>query len=996
MQAYLGLHNNYSLSHSFNHNRTIELITSYNPFGRLSNISHSVDAYIRSFGSNQQYGNSTDIILRKFGKLPASSHPDLRLRSSSEVRRKYKRIFKEIPRKGFDPRYKNPCWVTEDNSLECLPYAYILGQPKCGSSDLFNRITKHQSVAMPSRKEIRWFTRGEFTTTRLADSEKITSDTSITSYTGAFLSATKKIRDYPSQMITIDGGPHIFWWPTQQPDGSVDLSDVPPPQLLRELQPSARFIITISDPVRRMYSDYYFLGDDLKPNRNDKFVKSPEQFHKRSMEEIVRFQHCLVDEIAKTSPQPGSHDLGIWFRASQACAHDRHKFARGGWGRLSIGLYVLYLEKWLEHFSPQQFLVLRLEDYEADPKAYMKRVYDFLDVGEPLNWDNVINDRIRNKHRGERPSMLNTTEALLRAFFQPYNMLLANYMNDMSYLWESASHEEYKLSLSVLEDYVFKHTNSTSAGSSYPADDTPTREIDDDKEVIKMLNTHEKKEEMRDTISHAAMLDDDKRPAKLRPANRLRGSSAVRFKARSFSLDGLPRASSNRFNEFVSRVITPDTMNEHDKAVFNLCIASFGLDLAALEHLLYKVGVPVNAQNLDDRDNTALHCLAAVATMGDAHSKSYVFSMLKGQTTWLTSYLDPPLPLKVDSVITKDILNSLASAINSTAQWLLRAGGDPNAVDSDGHTPLHIAASGGLTGLVAILLEHGADPNIAGHDMRTPMHGAVSHGHSVIGQLLLRYGANMDLEDIYGVTPRQMVEQPGPILPEDALKYFDILQRSSRSINRVLQPELHAQWNSTGGWSPDRLLNYETDMECAVDEYEAGEISGTEIFEKYIARNSPILIRGLLSHWKAIDAFSRDALLSSHGGDHFTVSSIPYAEKFGGVGRTDMTLREYMDGIQEHNMTGGKYPWYIFKGHPLKQAGPMVAENSLVYYDICPTPYSLTVAFQSLSSGLNYVKGGDYSVSEKDARMRKSFVNAQWAVGGPGTGAPVHFHNTAW
>ena len=24
------------------------------------------------------------------------------------------------------------------------------------------------------------------------------------------------------------------------------------------------------------------------------------------------------------------------------------------------------------------------------------------------------------------------------------------------------------------------------------------------------------------------------------------------------------------------------------------------------------------------------------------------------------------------------------------------------------------------------------------------------------------------------------------------------------------------------------------------------------------------------------------------------------------------------------------------------------------------------------------------------------FINAQWALGGEGTGAPVHFHNTAW
>lgn len=38
---------------------------------------------------------------------------------------------------------------------------------------------------------------------------------------------------------------------------------------------------------------------------------------------------------------------------------------------MSIGLYFLFLEKWLEHFKPEQFLILRLEDYDLDPKAYM-------------------------------------------------------------------------------------------------------------------------------------------------------------------------------------------------------------------------------------------------------------------------------------------------------------------------------------------------------------------------------------------------------------------------------------------------------------------------------------------------------------------------------------------------------------------------------------------------------------------------------------------------
>lgn len=43
--------------------------------------------------------------------------------------------------------------------------------------------------------------------------------------------------------------------------------DIPPVQLIREIQPHAKFIITLNDPVKRMYSDYYFLEDTLKPVR---------------------------------------------------------------------------------------------------------------------------------------------------------------------------------------------------------------------------------------------------------------------------------------------------------------------------------------------------------------------------------------------------------------------------------------------------------------------------------------------------------------------------------------------------------------------------------------------------------------------------------------------------------------------------------------------------------------------------------------------------------
>lgn len=88
---------------------------------------------------------------------------------------------------GFNNSFRNPCWIVRraevstavplggsidirhhghlppadrgvvddgtqhsealvEYGLVCLPYAYILGQPKCGTSDLFVRLSKHQAI----------------------------------------------------------------------------------------------------------------------------------------------------------------------------------------------------------------------------------------------------------------------------------------------------------------------------------------------------------------------------------------------------------------------------------------------------------------------------------------------------------------------------------------------------------------------------------------------------------------------------------------------------------------------------------------------------------------------------------------------------------------------------------------------------------------------------------------------------------------------------------
>jgi hypothetical protein len=45
------------------------------------------------------------------------------------------------------------------------------------------------------------------------------------------------------------------------------------------------------------------------------------------------------------------------------------------------GLYATHLSRWLEHFSPNQMLMIFLEDIRADHAGVARRVYEFLGVG---------------------------------------------------------------------------------------------------------------------------------------------------------------------------------------------------------------------------------------------------------------------------------------------------------------------------------------------------------------------------------------------------------------------------------------------------------------------------------------------------------------------------------------------------------------------------------------------------------------------------------------
>jgi ankyrin repeat protein len=84
---------------------------------------------------------------------------------------------------------------------------------------------------------------------------------------------------------------------------------------------------------------------------------------------------------------------------------------------------------------------------------------------------------------------------------------------------------------------------------------------------------------------------------------------------------------------------------------------------------------------------------------------------------------------------------------------LITAGASVNEPDSDGDTPLMLAAAQGHTDIVTVLLRKGADANAHNDQGETALHQAAHGGHLGAVGALLAAGARVDTRDNGGSTP---------------------------------------------------------------------------------------------------------------------------------------------------------------------------------------------------------------------------------------------------
>ena len=100
---------------------------------------------------------------------------------------------------------------------------------------------------------------------------------------------------------------------------------------------------------------------------------------------------------------------------------------------------------------------------------------------------------------------------------------------------------------------------------------------------------------------------------------------------------------------------------------------------------------------------------------------------------------------------------------DSVARILLEHHADPTAASRNAMkvTPLHSAAAGRHTAIVAALLNAGAPVNAKQQQGWTALHAAAQNGDQAMVDLLLKYGANPKARNDDGLTPEQLAHEKG-------------------------------------------------------------------------------------------------------------------------------------------------------------------------------------------------------------------------------------------
>ena len=197
--------------------------------------------------------------------------------------------------------------------MEKWPNFFIVGAPKAGTTSLYEYLKKIPGVYMSPVKEPNYFSVNtipeNFPKRPIRDKKK-------------YLNLFEKVKD---EKIVGEASPPY-------------LSDPDVPKLIHEIIPSARILISLRDPVERLFSHYLMLA-------RSGYMKS-----------------SFLEELKKELRR----------RTANSIPHLRFE----------MGLYSENVKKYLDTFGSKQVKILIFEEWVSDPKATIEEILRFLGLNQ--------------------------------------------------------------------------------------------------------------------------------------------------------------------------------------------------------------------------------------------------------------------------------------------------------------------------------------------------------------------------------------------------------------------------------------------------------------------------------------------------------------------------------------------------------------------------------------------------------------------------------------
>ncbi|XP_052761423.1 uncharacterized protein LOC128204115 isoform X1 [Mya arenaria] len=322
-----------------------------------------------------------------------------------------------MSRPNFLPNFRNPCWY-QAGKLKCLPYFYIMGVCKTGTSDLFTRMSHHPQIVTNRGifgKETWYWSWRRYG--QISFWKKAVPKMTLDEFSGMFDSQTldrvsRRLENGTQyhHLVTGHGDPMDFWDQTAwrlipQNDPRADMPEVTTPRLVRHVNPEVKLILLLRDPVERLFSLYL----------HGRYGTNAREFHADVMTSLTMLNNCTRN------------------RELKACLYDKEMLVSLP-TPISSSFYSVHLKEWLKAFPRKQMFITRTEDFSSDIAGTLLQIFQFLRL-DPMPTNDIY--RISNmphfyvsKAKQTSGDVYPETRAALEKVFRPYNTELAAILGD--------------------------------------------------------------------------------------------------------------------------------------------------------------------------------------------------------------------------------------------------------------------------------------------------------------------------------------------------------------------------------------------------------------------------------------------------------------------------------------------------------------------------------------------------------------------------------------